>query len=209
MSEESITKLIVALVPLMQTAVWAVVAVSVIILLRKPIQNLAVQLASRVNDGDTLSTPWLTIERREDRERQVVQQVTESVKLALPDGDGAENGNSSDRSKIDQLIDDVGNRFIEVVFPYPDFKGHRTHPTRISMYLTNWGSVSEFSDDVYFAAHQQGIQLPAYRYGTYWQLINQRIGSPVLKEDIDKKEDHRPFDVLDIQAGDTLLASRV
>lgn len=55
---------LVSLGPVVQTAIWAGVAVAGAIWLRGPLAELANVLLGRVRDGDSITTPWLSVEKQ-------------------------------------------------------------------------------------------------------------------------------------------------
>ena len=201
----------ISLTPVAQTGIWAGVAVSAILVLRKPLQQLGDELVRRVNQGDTVTTPWLSLEQRQERERRVVEQVTENVRKEIKAPTASQQGSLStvDDAEIDALLEKVGNRFVDIVFPASDFVTVRRQDMKTSLYVTDWAIVSDFLNATYNAAIEGGVELPIWSYGRHWRFKNQRTGEYVEKARKGVKIDSRPFDELGIIPGDVLVAERI
>ena len=201
----------ISLAPIAQTGIWAGVAVAVLFVLRKPLQKLGDELIRRVNQGDTVTTPWLSLESREERERVIVQQVTESIRREIKAPD-ALNGTSlsvAEDAKIDALLNEVGSRFVDLIFPASEFETTHHEDKKTSLYVTAWPVVSDFLNEIYFAAIDSGVELPIWTYGKYWHLKNKRTGKYIEKSRKGPKLDMRPFEDLGIVPGDVLIAERI
>lgn len=66
----------ISLSPVAQTAIWAGVAVTALVILREPVKQFAKTVVSRVSSGDNLTTPWLTLERRAELEKLDKAEIT-------------------------------------------------------------------------------------------------------------------------------------
>lgn len=201
----------ISLAPVVQTGIWAGVSVAALLTLRKPLRQLAEELVRRVNQGDKVSTPWLSIERRQEREREVVAQVAENLRSELnnPDKDIAVINSIIDESKIDKIINIVSSRFIYFLFSSSDFNIKSGKDVKVSLYVTEWGTVSEFLNDSYISAIESGVEIPIWTYGRYWHFRNERTGKYISKAGKGQMLDGRPFSVLDVAAGDVLVAERI
>jgi hypothetical protein len=143
--------------------------------------------------------------RRREREKDIVQQVTETaisqVKLVI---------NTKDNSEIER-IDDIATRirskFIEVRFDSNRFKCKKD--VKFELYADGWHNVSEFLNDIYMKAINEGVDIPIWTYGTYWQLRNIATGDVIAKCVTGRLEDRRPFGDLDISGGTILCAELI
>ncbi len=199
----------VSLAPVAQTVVWAGVTLAVLVTLKQPLKELAEGLVARVNRGDRVTTPWLSLERLE-RESKVVEQVTRDIRAEiLPLASAAHSSIPFSESELDVKLSAVKERFITIIFKAADFMSKTGDDVRVSLYMTPWSTVSAFLNDVYFAASDHGLAIPTYSYGIHWQLRNDRTQEVIEKVRLRGAIDTRPFDELDIVAGDTLRAERV
>ncbi len=201
----------ISLTPVAQTGIWAGVAVGLVLMLRRPIQQFASELVQRVNDGDRITTPFVTIERQQGRDQRVVDKFTSNFRNEIKTTENEREGpfTGIDADQVDALLDKVGRQFIDLKFLAKEFKTKNNIDTKISLYITDWLSVSEFLNDVYFAAVESGIKIPIWTYGKYWRLKNERTGEILIKNVIGEKLDTRPFDHLCVKPGDVLIAERV
>ncbi|MEL6914024.1 MAG: hypothetical protein AAFP13_05950 [Pseudomonadota bacterium] len=186
----------ISLAPVAQTAIWAGVAVAVLLILRKPLRQLGDEIVRRMQMGDTFISPILTIE---SRDRKVAEQVTKDVlaQIKTPDAD------------VDALLKEVGTRFIDLIFPATDFATLRREDTKTSLYVTDWEIVSDFLNDAYNAAVESGVEVPMWTYGRYWHFKNERTGEYLEKSRQGGRLDDRPFEDLGVAPGDTLVAERI
>ena len=201
----------ISLTPVAQTGIWAGVAVGALLVLRTPLRQLAQELVQRVNQGDKISTPWLSLERRQERDRKVVEQVTENIRREIHTPEVQREGSLArfDDAAIDALLDEVSNRFIDLIFPASDFQTQTRKDTKTSLYVTDWGTVSDFLNDTYLTATDSGVEIPVWTYGRFWQLKNERTGQYIKKSRTGDKDDSRPFNDLDVLPGDVLIAERI
>ena len=199
----------ISLSPVVQTGIWAGVAFTALLMLRKPIRQLASELVQRVNQGDDVSTPWLSIEKREERERKVVQQVAENIRGELHVKE-EKLGKLSEiaEADIDEILDIVSNKFIELEFAADEFQTSDARDAKIALYMTNWETVSDFLNEAYMTARAAGVDLPIWSYGRYWHLKNVRTGEFITKSRLGEKYDSGSFLALGITAGDKLIAKR-
>lgn len=200
----------VALTPVAQTAIWAGVSMVVLVTLRQPLKDLAEEFVRRVNQGDAITTPWLSLERSE-RERTVVEQVTKNIRAEILPADPAKAPSRAnfDEAELDTLLRDVNERFVTLLFPAIDFPSRRESDIRVELYMTEWTTVSAFLNDAYGAATGEGIEIPIWTYGRYWQLRNARTNEVLKKKKLGVEIDGRPFDIFDVRPGDTLVAERI
>ncbi|PJN96001.1 hypothetical protein CNY89_05155, partial [Amaricoccus sp. HAR-UPW-R2A-40] len=56
---------LISLSPVLQTAIWACVAILFAWVIKEPIRHLAERLVERVGQGDKIITPYFSIERQE------------------------------------------------------------------------------------------------------------------------------------------------
>lgn len=68
----------ISLSPVVQTAIWAGVAVTALVMLREPVKQFAKTVVGRVNSGDDFTTPWLSLERRAELEKLDKAEATKS-----------------------------------------------------------------------------------------------------------------------------------
>ena len=201
----------ISLTPVAQTGIWAGVAVAALLLLRKPLQKLGDELVRRVNQGDTVTTPWLSLETHKERERKVVEQVTENVRREIksPNALKGISFSSIDDAEIDALLEKVGSRFVDLIFPASEFKTRHRDDKKTSLYVTDWPSVSDFLNETYFAAVESGVEIPIWTYGIYWRLKNSRTGEYIEKIGEGATLDSRHFKELGVIPGDVLIAERI
>ena len=189
----------IALTPVAQTGIWAGVAVAALLILRKPLRQIGDELVRRMQMGDTFTTPWLSIEGRQERERRVVEQVAKNVRDQMKTPD----------AEIDALLEEVSSRFIDLIFPATEFPTQRHEDTKTSLYVTDWEAASDFLNEAYNAAVESGVEVPMWTYGRYWHLKNERTGDYVEKSRKGGRLDTRPFEDLGVAPGDTLVAERI
>ena len=201
----------ISLTPVAQTGIWAGVAVAALLTFRKPLRQLAEELARRVNQGDDVSTPWLSLERREEREREIVEQVTDNIRSEIRSSSKNDENRLSgiEDADIEVLLEKVSNRFVDLIFPASDFWTKTGQDAKTSLYVTDWVTVSDFLNEAYGAARQVGVQIPAWSYGRLWRLKNQRTDEYITKLKLGQKKDKRPFEDLGINPNDVLIAERI
>ncbi|WP_372572661.1 hypothetical protein [Ruegeria jejuensis] len=202
----------ISLTPVAQTGIWAGVALASLLLLRKPLLQLGEVLTLRIKDGDKISTPWITLEGRQNRERKVVEQVTENLRREIKSSEAKQSGSLSaaKEGEIDELLEKVSSRFIDLIFPASSFDTDSREDVKVSLYFTDWVNASDFLNEVYISAVEGGIRsMPPWTYGRYWQLRNKRTGSYISKNRRGSKIDNRPFADLGVRPGDLLVAERI
>ena len=202
---------LVSLTPVAQTGIWAGVALVTLLTLRRPLKQFAEELVRRVNQGDNVSTPWLSLEKKQDREREVVKQVTENIRTEIRNPSEGKAGilPRLEDDELDALLENVRSRFVDLIFPTSEFRNETGKDVKTALYVTNWSTVSDFSDDAYIAAAENGVTIPAYTYDSYWHFKNTRTGNYVLKVSPGQRDDVRPFAQLNVSPGDVLIAERI
>ncbi|MEP1209493.1 MAG: hypothetical protein ABJM29_01885 [Rhizobiaceae bacterium] len=201
---------LISLTPVVQTGIWAGVAIGALATLRTPLKRLAEELVRRVNQGDKVSTPWLSIEKREARERQVVEKVAENIRKewhTSSEESSARNSELSD-DEIETLLEKARHEFVDLIFPASDFQIKTGQDAKTSLYVTDWQTVSEFLNETYLAATEIGVEIPIWTYDSFWRYRNNRTGELIVKSK-GHRMDMRPFESLDVLAGDILTAERV
>lgn len=68
----------ISLSPVAQTAIWAGVAITALVMLREPIKQFAQTIVGRVSSGDKLTMPWFSLERRAELEKLDKAEATKS-----------------------------------------------------------------------------------------------------------------------------------
>ena len=153
----------ISLSPVFQTGIWAGVSVAALVILRHPIKKMAGVLVRRMNQGDTISTPWISIEPNASRERTVVEQVTKNIRAeVLHQGESEDKTDIIDRATIEEALVKSSKRSVDIVFPGDMFETTSEQDTRVFLYLTDWVSVSDFLSHVYLSAQESGVRLPVW-----------------------------------------------
>lgn len=201
----------ISLAPVVQTGIWAGVALSVAYILRAPLTQLSLELVARVKQGDDLETKFFSLKQKEGRERIVVENITENIRKEIntPFTCSSDLDISSFNDKLSGILDEIGNNFIELIFPFPAFRTIDHHSAQVSLYATDWQSVSDFLNDAYNLAIESGVDLPMWTYGKYWQFRNERTGGLIRKTKTGPTHDGRPFTEIDVTPGDRLVAERI
>lgn len=200
----------ISLAPVVQTSIWAGVAVFGTLSFRKPLSKLIDELVHRVTRGDKITTPWLSLSSSELRERTIVDQVTGEINSSIVESNIHADVPLDDIfESTKKRLEEIRERFVTINFSADDFDTKYRKDVNVSLYMTGWSSVSDFLNDVYVAAKTSGVKLPIWSYGQYWEMINSRTKSPIRKQYIGDKIDERQFEVLDIVAGDRLISIRL
>lgn len=109
----------ISLTPVAQTGIWAGVAVATFLTLREPLQKLAGELVSRVNQGDDVSTPWLSLGKTDKltAENEALRsQLEEALSVSGITIDKIVAGGAMNQvgSELSQKIDDLIERMEQV-----------------------------------------------------------------------------------------------
>jgi hypothetical protein len=190
----------VALVPMGQTAIWASVALVAVIKFQAPVRGLAEKLIGRVGQGDSIKTPWISIERARNSE-SIVSEVNAAVDEAIAEEFGGDKDNAL-AFNVSRMVKDRIAQASVLTIVGPEEMGSEE-------WKISYDSVSDVSallDYVYFKL--RGVK--AFTYGASWILHNERENR-LLEKKGDLKTSHHPagqdlrrLSAAGIQPGDRL-----